>query len=59
MDAASWSMFVRGVSTAGVAMVMAARSGIRPSPATVARVCHSLQAECEAWQKRQLKAHYL
>lgn len=59
LDEAICSMFVRGVSTAGVGMVMEALSGIRPSPATVSRVFHSLEAEFEDWKKRKLKAHYL
>lgn len=33
-------------------------TGNKPSPSTVSRVFHSLQAEFDAWKKRALEAHY-
>ena len=59
LDEAICSMFVRGVSTAGVGTVIEALSGIIPSPSTVSRVFHSLEAEFESWKIRKLEAHYL
>ncbi|MFO3797153.1 MAG: transposase, partial [Anaerolineales bacterium] len=59
LDEAICKMFVAGVSTAGVGAVMEALTGTPPSPATVSRVFHSLEAEFEAWKTRPLQAHYL
>lgn len=58
LDEAICGMFVGGVSTLGVGAVMEALTGKRPSPATVSRVFHSLEAEFEGWKTRPLKAHY-
>jgi putative transposase len=59
LDEAICGMFVGGVSTAGVGTVMEALTGMLPSPSTVSRVFHSLEAEFEGWKTRQLKAQYL
>jgi len=59
LDEAICSMFVRGVSTAGVGTVMEALTGMMPSPSTVSRVFHSLETEFESWKTRPLQAHYL
>lgn len=59
LDDAICGMFVGGVSTVGVGTVMEALTGIAPSPSTVSRVFHSLDAEFENWKTRKLKAHYL
>lgn len=59
LDDAICGMFVGGVSTMGVGAVMEALTGIRPSPATVSRVFHSLETEFENWRTRALERHYL
>lgn len=59
LDEAICSMFVRGVSTAGVGTVIETLTGILPSPSTVSRVFHSLDTEFEDWKTRPLQAHYL
>ncbi len=59
LDEAICSMFVRGVSAAGVGTVIEALTGILPSTSTVSRVFHSLEAEFESWRIRKLKAHDL
>lgn len=52
-------MFVYGISTEKVGQTLETLSGSHPSPSTVARVFHTLEAEVEAWKKRPLAAHYL
>lgn len=59
LDAAIGEMFVAGASTRQVGEVMETLTGTKPSPSTVSRVFHSLQAEFDAWKTRQLAAHYL
>lgn len=59
LDEAMCSMFVAGVSTAGVGAVMETLTGVQPSPSAVSRVFHRLETEFEAWKSRPLKAHYL
>jgi transposase-like protein len=51
-------MFVRGVSTQGVGVVLEQLNGTQPSASTVSRVFHSLDAEYAAWKKRPLAEHY-
>jgi len=58
LDRAICDMFVRGASTAGVGQVMEGLTGSRPSPSTVSRVFHSLEAEFQAWRKRRLQSCY-
>ncbi len=59
LDAAICEMFVAGVSTAGVGRIIEGLTGVQPSPSTVSRVFHTLEAEFEAWKTRPLKARYL
>jgi len=51
-------MFVRGVSTQGVGLVLEHLNGTQPSASTVSRVFHSLDEEYTAWKKRPLAEHY-
>ncbi len=51
-------MFVRGVSTQGVGVVLEQLNGTQPSASTVSRVFHSLDDEYTAWKKRSLAEHY-
>jgi putative transposase len=51
-------MFVRGVSTQGVGVVLEQLNGTQPSASTVSRVFHSLDVEYAAWKKRPLAEHY-
>ncbi len=59
LDTVICEMFVAGVSTAGVGRIIEKLTGLQPSPSTVSRVFHTLEAEFEAWKTRPLKAHYL
>jgi putative transposase len=59
LDQAICEMFVDGISTARVGEVVEALSGEHPSPSTVSRVFHGLEAEFEGWKKRMLQARYL
>jgi putative transposase len=58
LDRAICEMFIGGVSTSRVGEVMEALSGTQPSPSTVSRVFHGLEAEFEQWKQRPLQAHY-
>lgn len=58
LDAAISAMFVYGASTARVGEVVETLTGTQPSPSTVSRVFHTLQAEFQAWKTRPLEAHY-
>jgi transposase-like protein len=51
-------MFVKGVSMEQVGNVIETLTGAHPSPSTVSRVFHSLEAEFEGWKTRPLQAHY-
>jgi transposase-like protein len=59
LDLAMAEMFVAGASQAQVGAVMETLVGEPPSPSTVSRVFHTLEAEFEAWKTRSLAAHYL
>jgi putative transposase len=59
LDESICDMFVYGVSTEKVGQVLEALSGSRPSPSTVSRVFHTLEAEFESWKRRSLQSHYL
>jgi transposase-like protein len=52
-------MFVGGVSQQQVGTVVEQLTGSSPSPSTVSRVFHSLEAEFAAWQKRPLPSRYV
>ena len=52
-------MFVAGVSQRMVGTLVEHVSGTRPSPSTVSRVFHTLEAEFAAWQKRALPTRYV
>jgi putative transposase len=59
LDDSICDMFVYGVSTEKVGQTLETLSGSRPSPSTVSRVFHTLEAEFEEWKKRPLQSHYL
>ena len=59
LDEAIAEMFVGGVSTGRVGEVVETLIGVKPSPSTVSRVHHQLQAEFEVWKKRALEATYV
>lgn len=58
LDQAIGEMFVAGASTSQVGEVVETLTGSKPSPSTVSRVFHTLQAEFDAWKQRPLAAHY-
>jgi transposase-like protein len=51
-------MFVGGVSQQAVGTVVERVAGTTPSPSTVSRVFHTLEAEFATWQKRTLPRRY-
>src|SRR5260370_30930775 len=51
-------MFVKGLSTRQVGQVMETLTGTKPSPSTVSRVFHTLEAEYAQWKTRQLEERY-
>ena len=59
VDTTLGEMFVQGVSTRAVGAVMEHLTGVEPSPSTVSRVFHKLEAEFNAWKQRKLAAHYV
>jgi len=58
LDGAIGEMFVKGVSQAQVGQVMETLTGSHPSPSTVSRVFHTLEAEYEQWKSRPLCERY-
>jgi transposase-like protein len=58
LDAAIGAMFIRGVSTRGVGLVVEQLTGKAPSASTVSRVFHTLEAEFENWKDRALASRY-
>jgi transposase-like protein len=58
LDAAIGEMFVFGVSQARVGEVVETLTATQPSPSTVSRVFHTLEAEYQTWKTRPLEAHY-
>lgn len=58
VDQTIGEMFVRGVSTHGVGVVLEPLKGTHPSAFTLSRVFHTLEAEYAAWKKRPLAEHY-
>jgi putative transposase len=59
LDDSICDMFVYGVSAEKVGQTLETLSGSRPSPSTVSRVFHTLEAEFEEWKRRPLQSHYL
>src|SRR5258708_211049 len=51
-------MFVKGLSTRQVGQVMETLTGTKPSPSTVSRVFHTLEAEYAQWKTRRLEERY-
>jgi transposase-like protein len=51
-------MFVGGVSQRAVGSVVEHVTGTTPSPSTVSRVFHTLEAEFQTWQQRRLPTRY-
>jgi transposase-like protein len=58
LDVAIGEMFVKGVSTAGVGVIVEQLTGEKPSPSTVSRVHQTLAAEFKEWQTRPLAGQY-
>ena len=58
VSAAIAQMFFKGVSQEKVAAVAEPLLGFSPSAATVSRLAHDLDSECEKWRSRPLKSHY-
>jgi putative transposase len=52
-------MFVKGMSTTQVGEVLEKLNDVKPSPSTVSRVFHKLQAEYDEWKKRDLPSRYV
>lgn len=59
LDQGISEMFVQGVSTRQVGAVLETLTDIQPSPSTVSRVFHTLEAEFTAWKQRPLAARYV
>jgi putative transposase len=58
VDTLMREMFVGGVSQVAVGTVVEHLSGTTPSPSTVSRVFHTLEAEFTVWQQRDLPTRY-
>jgi len=58
LDQAISQMFIKGLSTRQVGQVMEALTGSKPSPSTVSRVFHTLEAEYAQWKTRRLEERY-
>lgn len=59
VDGAIRDMFIGGVSQQQVGSVVEHLTGSAPSPSTVSRVFHTLEAEFADWQQRPLPKHYV
>ena len=59
LDQAIGGMFVKGMSTVQVGEVLEKLNDIKPSPSTVSRVFHKLQADYDIWKKRDLASRYV
>ena len=59
VDTLMSEMFVGGVSQQAVGTVVEHLTGSHPSPSTVSRVFHTLEAEFAAWQQRDLPTRYV
>jgi transposase-like protein len=58
LDTAIAEIFVYGASQVRVGEVIETLTETQPSPSTVSRVFHTLEAEFQAWRTRPLAAHY-
>jgi putative transposase len=58
LDQAIGQMFIKGLSTRQVGQVIETLTGSKPSPSTVSRVFHTLEAEYEQWKTRRLEERY-
>jgi len=58
VDSAITEMLVAGASQVRVGEVMETLTGSKPSPSSVSRVFHTLQAEYEQWKSRELASRY-
>jgi putative transposase len=58
LDQAISQMFVKGLSTRQVGQVVETLTGSTPSPSTVSRVFHTLEAEYAQWKTRRLEESY-
>jgi transposase-like protein len=58
VDTLMSEMFVGGLSQKAVGSVVEHLTGSNPSPSTVSRVFHTLEAEFAAWQQRELPDRY-
>jgi putative transposase len=59
VDQSIGEMFIRGVSTQGVGVVLGELTGVQPSTSSVSRVFHQLEDECAVWKQRKLAPHYV
>lgn len=59
VDTLMSEMFVGGLSQTTLGRVVEHLTGSSPSPSTVSRVFHTLDAEFAAWQQRDLPPHYV
>lgn len=59
LNRAIGEMFVKGSSTVQVGEIVETLTGVKPSPAAVSRVHHTLEEAFEAWKQRPLLGHYL
>jgi putative transposase len=59
LDQLIGGMFVKGMSTTQVGEVLEKLNESKPSPSTVSRVFHKLQAEYDTWKKRTLPSRYV
>jgi len=58
VEGAIRDMFIGGLSTGKEGEVVGVLLGRAPSPSTVSRIFHELEAECAAWRERPLAAYY-
>lgn len=58
LDALIGEMFIAGASTTQVGKLVETLNETQPSPSTVSRVFHTLEAELTAWKTRPLAEHY-
>lgn len=59
VDTTLREMFIQGVSTSQVGLVLEHLNGTKPTATIVSRVFHKLEDEFEAWKKRPLAERYV